>query len=83
METISITGSSCFIGKHLVRVLTKQNYNLNLLSRNNLSTSTDKKNYINFDLNKKYKKVVEKESSVSQYPIYYRCNNFVCFKLFI
>lgn len=63
MNVVSITGSTGFIGTHLIKQINKENYKINLLSRKKIKITNKKNTFIRFDLNNRYKNCFKKIGS--------------------
>ena len=63
MKIVSITGSSGFIGTHLIKEINKENFKINVLSRKKIKNSNKKNTFIKFDLDNKYKNCFKKIGS--------------------
>ena len=63
MKVVSITGSTGFIGSHLLKEINKENFKINLLSRKKIKINNKKNTYISFDLDNKYNNCFKKIGS--------------------
>lgn len=63
MKVVSISGSTGFIGSHLLKEINKENYQINLLARKKIKINNKKNVFIKFDLDKNYKNCFKKIGS--------------------